>query len=169
MSWTATSDDAGALLERSAVLGALDERLAAVQAQRRGALVLVVGEAGIGKSALVRAFCAAGSTRVLSGACDPLDTPRPLGPLIDIAEEVGGELAAVVGEEATPGAIVSALGQELRGSRPPVVVLEDLHWADEATFDVVRLLARRIESLPALVVGTYRDDGLHRAHPRDGA
>jgi predicted ATPase len=127
---------------------------------------MVGGEAGIGKSALVRAFCAARrETRVLWGVCDPLDTPRPLGPLIDIAEDVGGELAALVDEGATPAAILSALGHELRGGRPSIVVLEDLHWADEATLDVVRLLTRRIESFPALVLGSYRDDELDRAHP----
>ena len=166
MAWTAAAEDAEALLERSVPLRALEEQLAAVRRQRRGAFVLVVGEAGIGKSALVRAFCASsGSTRVLWGACDPLDTPRPLGAWIDIAEDAGGALAAVVDEDATPGAILSALGHELRGVRPSIVVLEDLHWADEATLDVVRLLARRTESFPALVLGTCRDDELARAHP----
>ncbi len=82
---------------------------------------------------------------------------------MDIAEEAGGELAALVAEGATPGTLATALAAELR--RPAIVVLEDLHWADEATLDVVRLLARRIESLPALVIATYRDDELDRAHP----
>ena len=124
--------------------------------------MLVAGEAGIGKTALVRTFCE-GRPRVLWGACDALYTPRPLGPLVDIAEEAGGELAALVAEGATPGALAAALAAELR--RPAIVVLEDLHWADEATLDVVRLLARRIETLPALVIATYRDDELDRAHP----
>src|SRR4051794_23491410 len=155
-----------ALLERSVELEALDERFAAVRARRRGRLVLVAGEAGIGKTALVRAFCdGLAATSVLAGACDALYTARPLGPFVDIAEEVGGELSALVAAGAAPGAVAAALAQELRRRDSVVVVLEDLHWADEATLDVVRLLARRIESVPALVLATYRDDELDRAHP----
>jgi DNA-binding CsgD family transcriptional regulator len=154
------------LLERSAELAALDAHLAAVGEQGRGRLVLVAGEAGIGKTALVRAFCErARPSRVLWGACDALFTPRPLGPLVDIADEVGGELAVVVAEGAAASALLSALTRSLRGRPPDVVVLEDLHWADEATLDVLRLLARRIESLPALVLATYRDDEIDPRHP----
>ncbi len=155
-----------ALLERDAPLAALEERLQIVRSEGRGTLVLVGGEAGVGKSTLVRTLClGAGAGRVLWGACDPLDTPRPLGPLADIAEDVGGELAARVEEGTASGEIVAALGRELKRERPTILVLEDLHWADEATLDVVRILARRADQLPALMVGTYRDDELDRAHP----
>ncbi len=150
------------LLERAAQLELLEARHDAVHEHSRGRFVLVAGEAGIGKTALVRTFCE-GRPRVLWGACDALYTPRPLGPLVDIAEEAGGDLAALVAEGATPGTLAAALAAELK--RPAIVVLEDLHWADEATLDVIRLLARRIESLPALVIATYRDDELDRAHP----
>jgi DNA-binding CsgD family transcriptional regulator len=154
------------LLERSAQLAALAGHLEAVRAQTRGRLVLVAGEAGIGKTALVRAFAgSARGSRVLWGACDALFTPRPLGPVVDIAGEVGGELGAVVARGAAPGELVAALARELRGRPPDVVVLEDLHWADEATLDVLRLLARRIESVPALVLATYRDDEIDPRHP----
>jgi predicted ATPase len=157
---------AGGLLERSAQLAALDGHLAALRAQGRGRLVLIGGEAGIGKTALVRAFCESRrATRVLRGACDALYTPRPLGPFLDIADEVGGELGALVARGAAPGVLVTALARELRSRPPGIVVLEDLHWADEATLDVLRLLTRRIESLPALVLATYRDDELDREHP----
>jgi DNA-binding CsgD family transcriptional regulator/tetratricopeptide (TPR) repeat protein len=157
---------AGGLLERSGQLEALDDHLDAVCAHGRGRLVLIGGEAGIGKTALVRAFCESGhATRVLRGACDALYTPRPLGPFVDIADEVGGELGAVVAQGAAPGVLVAALTRELRSRRPGIVVLEDLHWADEATLDVLRLLSRRIESVPALVLATYRDDELDREHP----
>jgi hypothetical protein len=84
---------------------------------------------------------------------------------VDIADEVGGELGAVVAQGAAPGVLVAALGRALRGKPPDIVALEDLHWADEATLDVQRLLGRRIESLPALVLATYRDDEIDRAHP----
>lgn len=66
----------------------------------------------------------------------------------------------MVGQGAAPGAVVTALARELHRS-PAVLVLEDLRWADEATLDVLRLVARRIEALPALVLATYRDDELH--------
>ena len=84
---------------------------------------------------------------------------------MDIADDVGGELGAVVAEGAAAGALLAALARSLRGRPPDVVVLEDLHWADEATLDVLRLLARRIESLPALVLATYRDDEIDPRHP----
>jgi DNA-binding CsgD family transcriptional regulator/tetratricopeptide (TPR) repeat protein len=161
-----TISGVGGLLERTAQLEALDDHLGAVRAQGRGRLVLIGGEAGIGKTALVRAFCdGRRPIRVLWGACDALYTPRPLGPFVDMADEVGGELGEVVAQGTAPGVFVAALAREL-GRRPPtVVVVEDLHWADEATLDVLRLLARRLEALPALVLATYRDDELDRAHP----
>src|SRR6185437_6385512 len=117
--------------------------------------------------ALVRKFCAEqrDAQRSLWGACDALFTPRPLGPLVDVAEVTGGELLHVVDEGAKPQAVASALIRELAVRRPTVLVLEDLHWADEATLDVIALLGRRIESVPALAVLTYRDDELDRRHP----
>src|SRR4029453_8372500 len=54
---------------------------------------------------------------------------------------------------------------ELRGRPPSVFVLEDAQWADEATLDVLRLLSRRAETVPALIVASYRDDEFDRAHP----
>jgi DNA-binding CsgD family transcriptional regulator len=155
-----------ALLERSAFAEALDESFAIV-ASGGGRLVLVSGEAGIGKSSLVRRFCDAQDerTRVLWGACDALQTPRPLGPLVDIAATVQGPLMASLSEGERPHAVFVALLEELRAVRPTIAVIEDVHWADEATLDVIRLLARRAESLGVLVVVSYRDDGLELAHP----
>jgi hypothetical protein len=103
--------------------------------------------------------------RILWGACDPLFTPSPLGPLLAVAEGTGGELRAVVERGAMPYQVVAALAHELSARAPAVFVLEDVHWADEATLDVLRLLARRVETVPALVVASYRDDALDRAHP----
>jgi DNA-binding CsgD family transcriptional regulator len=157
--------DTGELLERSDELAALGDHLAAVRAGDGGRLVLLGGEAGVGKTALARAFCDGAEARVLWGGCDALYTPRPLGPFHDLAEQAGGELAALVDEGTTPAALVAGLGQELRRGPGSIVVLEDLHWADEATLDAVRLLARRIATMPAVVVVTYRDDELDRTHP----
>src|ERR671932_523592 len=94
------------LLERADALAALRARLRDVTESGRGALVLVSGEAGVGKSALVRAFCARPRPpRVLWGDCDALRTPRALGPLVDIAETAGGELARAVATGAAPAAV----------------------------------------------------------------
>jgi DNA-binding CsgD family transcriptional regulator/tetratricopeptide (TPR) repeat protein len=140
----------------------LGELVAGVQSDRTGRLVWVGGEAGVGKTTLLSSFCEAHDGPVLRGGCEPLRTPRPLGPLVDIAEAVGGELAAVVDAAARPHLVATALLNELRGRRPTVLVLEDLHWADEATLDVLMLLATRISSVPALVLASYRDDELDR-------
>lgn len=154
------------LLERDAQMAMLHDALAQARGGQ-GRLVFVSGEAGIGKSALVRGFCAgiAGSTRVLFGACDGLWTPRPLGPFADIGAAVGGRVERVVTGQEPIQSVFQALVDELRQVANVVLVIEDVHWADEATLDVIRLLGRRIESLGALVVATYRSDELPRTHP----
>jgi DNA-binding CsgD family transcriptional regulator len=156
----------GSLLERADALAVLAQALADACAGK-GRVVLVSGDAGVGKTALVRVFCAqfASDLRVLVGACDGLRTPRPLGPFADIARSVGGSLGPLVGAGASGGSIFDALADELHGATPTVVVLEDLHWADEATLDLVGLLGRRVEQLGALIIATYRADELPRAHP----
>ena len=140
----------------------------ALEAARRGEgrLVFVSGDAGIGKSALVRAFCGdLSGTRVLTGACDGLRTPRPLGPFADIAAAVPGSLEDAVAAGESAQVVFEALLEELRSAQETVVVVEDVHWADEATLDILGLLGRRVEQLPALVLVTYRADELARAHP----
>jgi DNA-binding CsgD family transcriptional regulator/tetratricopeptide (TPR) repeat protein len=157
--------DSEPLLERSEQLTVLASELDAVAASGRGRMVLIAGEAGIGKSALVDAFCDALEISILRGACEALLTPRPLGPLVDIGDQLGGKFAGPVDVGVTPSDLVAALAGELRRAAATVVVLEDLHWADDATLDVVRLLGRRCDAFPALVVATYRDDELERTHP----
>jgi predicted ATPase len=159
--------DSSDLLERSGQLTALDDALRSVLGGSPGQLQFVGGEAGAGKTALLHHFCGgrAGSVRVLWGACDALFTPRPLGPLRDVAEQTQGELKQLVDTAARPHDVTTALMHELTRRTPTVVVFEDLHWADEATLDVVRLLARRLETVPALVLASYRDDELDRDHP----
>jgi DNA-binding CsgD family transcriptional regulator/tetratricopeptide (TPR) repeat protein len=157
----------GDLLERTGELAALTAALDTVRAGSQGRFVLVAGEAGVGKTALVRRFAdeQARAARVVSGACDALFTPRALGPLLDIAVDAGGELADVVASDSPPHEVTGALLRELAGPKAAVLVVEDVHWADDATLDVLRLLARKVETATVLVVVTYRDDELPVAHP----
>ena len=149
------------VLDRSEHLALLEGDLQTVLAAKAGRVRLVCGEAGVGKTTLVRAFQRACGDRVrfLEGACDPLFTPRPLGPVIDVADQVAGRLRAMATEPAQPFEVAAELLRAL-ATKPAVLVLEDLHWADEATLDVLRLVARRVETVTSLVVVTYRDDQL---------
>jgi predicted ATPase len=128
----------------------------------------VGGEAGVGKTALVDEFALRHrqDARVLRGACDPLTTPRPLGPLADVAPALGGRLDQLLREEAPREVLFPALLGRLRDTRvATVLVIEDVHWADEATLDLLRFLARRLGPAATLMVTTYRDDEVGPLHP----
>lgn len=158
------SGDNGGLLERSEPLNELRQRLGRAAAGQ-GRLVLLAGEAGVGKTALLRHLVSAhaSTARVLWGACDPLFTPRPLGPFLDIAEQVTGEFAELVRRGMKPHEALAAFLRQLGLSRPTLVVLEDVHWADEASLDLLGMIGRRIGQAAALVVASYRDDQLGQA------
>ena len=145
------------LLEREHPLEVLAERAHHAVAGR-GGVVLVAGEAGIGKTVLLRAFVerVRATAQPLWGMCDSLSTPRPLGPLRDVADELGAPVSDLLHGTAAPHEIFGAVLDVLR-SRPRVFVVEDLHWGDEATLDLVRFVARRITALPLLLVVSYRD------------
>lgn len=153
------------LVEREHELATLQALLAA--AAGRGAVALVAGEAGIGKTSLLRAVAAAHAAAggsVWWGACDALQTPHPLAPLLDIAREARPAFARHLdGPRAT---LFEAVVDALRLAAPPLlVVVEDAHWADDATLDLLKYLGRRIERCQALLVISYRDDELTPVHP----
>lgn len=153
-----------ALVDREPPLRELTEAWHA--AGTAGCLMLIAGEAGIGKTALVEQFVRQHEpqARILRGACDDLFTPRPLGPIHDIALETDGELARLLAGAASPPQLFAAFLAELQ-VEPAIVVVEDIHWADEATLDLLKYLGRRIHQTRSLLLSTYRDDELSPQHP----
>jgi DNA-binding CsgD family transcriptional regulator len=150
------------LLEREEALATLVGALDGARAGS-GAVVLVSGEAGIGKSRLLETFIAdeAHDVRVLLGACDDLAVPRPLGPFLDIAEGLADLM-----QRSEPAAVDAprVVFEELRRGRPTLCVVEDAHWADAAAIDVIAFVARRIRAVPVLLVVSFRDDELASGH-----
>ena len=147
------------LLEREHFLRALGEYVMDASAGH-GRFVLVAGEAGVGKTALLEALRDQHpGLRWWWSACDGSFTPRPLGPLYEIASTIGGRLLDLCREEADRRELFAAFLEETDGSdTATVVVVEDLHWADDATLDWLRYLSRRVAMTRALVVVSYRDD-----------
>ena len=131
-----------------------------------GHIALISGEAGIGKTSLVEQFLQQlrYSVRVLWGACDSLFTPRPLGPLHDMAMLSKGELLELLNKDADRQSIFSSFFVKLQSS-PTIAVFEDIHWADEATLDLIKFLGRRIHRTASLIILTYRADELGTGHP----
>src|SRR5215468_8080220 len=133
-----------------------------------GCVVLITGEAGIGKTAMVSEFVRrrGAGVRALWGACDPLSTPQPLGPLSDVSRQVGGALLEAMTQGTNRDRIFAATVDVLeRAAKPVVLVIEDMHWADDATLDLVKYLGRRIARTRAMLITTYRTDEVHARHP----
>lgn len=155
------------LLERGKYLDDLANHFKRVE-QGSGHTIFLMGEAGIGKTSLVNHFLKkiGGNAVVYSGACDSLFTPRPLGPLFDIAGQIGPDFLELLKNEKDRSLIFAALVQKLSAHEKTIVlVFEDIHWADEATIDLIKFLARRIYRHACLFMLTYRDDEIHSRHP----
>lgn len=153
------------LLERENELGLMADLLTGV-GSAGGKVVLIRGEAGIGKSALVRKFVGVHGDKahVLFGSCDDLVTPQPLGPFWDIAREEPS-LRDVLEKGDRRGVMEVLLDLLSRRLRATVLVVEDTHWADEATLDAIKYLGRRISRSSGLLVLTYRDGEVDHDHP----
>jgi len=154
------------LLERENCLQQLGQWLESA-VSHAGILALVSGEAGIGKSALVDAWSRGqrSAARVLHGACDALFTPRPLGPLHDVARRLQGPLLAALIRGTSRDALFTALLEALQAPPTTLMVFEDVHWADEATLDLLKFLGRRMHQTRAMLVLTYRADEVGLRHP----
>ncbi len=148
------------LLEREPQLQRINETFKGVL-KGEGAIVVVSGEAGIGKTSFVKAVTEPlrSSAHLFWGACDPLFTPRPLGPIYDIAVGELPPILKLLKSGADWLAIAAALHKTLMESQlPSILVFEDIHWADEATLDLIKYLGRRIQRTKTLLILTYRED-----------
>jgi DNA-binding CsgD family transcriptional regulator len=155
------------LLERGSYLDDLAAHYHQVE-KGSGHTIFLIGEAGIGKTSLVNHFAQTieSTADIYSGACDSLFTPRPLGPLLDIADQIGQDFSELLRSEKDRSLIFAALIQKLASmERPVVMIFEDIHWADEATIDLIKFLARRIHRYKCLFLLTYRDGEIHAGHP----
>jgi DNA-binding CsgD family transcriptional regulator/tetratricopeptide (TPR) repeat protein len=155
------------LLERDTALATLAEVWEAA-GQGQGRAVFVTGEPGIGKTSLVGRFLRDldPSARALVGTCDDLSIPRPFGPIRDLVGSVSPALEQALASGAAPHDVQTLLIAELeQRPQPTVLVLEDVHWADDATLDLITVLGRRIGSLPALLVLTFRGGEAPPSHP----
>lgn len=151
------------LVERDDLLAALT-RIAAGATGHHGTLVLLSGEAGVGKTALVQALADAlpSSLTLRRGACDNVTTPAPLGPFLEAAPELNEVPFSANYED---NAVLFRAASDVLSASPSVVVLEDMHWADGASLDLLRYLGRRIDRLDLALVVTFRNDEIVADHP----
>ncbi len=127
----------------------------------RGAIALVRGEAGIGKTSLISALREriGGDQPIYWGACEALSTPRPLGPLYDMVSAFPDKIVDLLENGASPNDLFSAIAKQLEeDARGAVFVIEDIHWADFATLDLLKYLGRRISAIAMLMVVSFRHD-----------
>src|SRR6266568_1576146 len=152
---------AGVLIERAGFLASLEELLGEAL-DGSGRLVFLGGEAGVGKTTLAAALADAAAVPVRRGSCDNVTTAEALGPILDALPE----LIAAVDDEA--GVSRLRLFRNVRGAlsgSPMLLLLEDVHWADEATLDILRYLGRRLAGVRLMILATFRSEEVSRDHP----
>jgi DNA-binding CsgD family transcriptional regulator len=165
---------------RDRELRILRDALARAQ-QGRGSLVLISGEAGIGKTTLVQTIVAearATEALVLIGQAFDLSATPPYGPWLELTDRFPEdpdlpELPEVLRRGTGIGDLTNQLElfelareflQSAAQVKPLVIVIEDVHWADRASLDLLRFLARHIDNQRILIIATYRDDEVTREH-----
>ncbi len=171
-----------ALFGRDRELGMLRQHLDVAFAGR-GRLALIGGEAGIGKTALAEALSQEAREQgalVLTGRCYDLTETPPYGPWVELfaryrrtdddrpAPPAAFSLGTTIGEVSSQATLFGAVGEffaRLASRRPLVLLLDDAHWMDPASLDLLRFLARSLDESPILAVATYRSDELTRRHP----
>jgi DNA-binding CsgD family transcriptional regulator/tetratricopeptide (TPR) repeat protein len=158
------------LLERGQHLEALQSWLEGTSAGH-SCVVLVSGEAGVGKTSLLRQFATEqrGSrrppARVLWGGCEALFTPHPLAPLYDIARQIGGNFLGAIDAASKRETVFNITIDQLASlAAPTILIFEDVHWADEATLDLLKFLGRRLQDLGVMLIISYRDDEVGTKH-----
>jgi DNA-binding CsgD family transcriptional regulator/GTPase SAR1 family protein len=155
------------LLERDTYLEILNKHYQNVL-KGNGHTVFLMGDAGIGKTSLLNEFIKSVSqtSNVFIGFCDSLFTPRPLGPLFDIAPLVDSTFAGLLRIEKDRSVIFSTLLHKISAlTKPVILIFEDVHWADEATIDLIKFLSKRIEYNNCLFIVTSRINEMNRTHP----
>jgi DNA-binding CsgD family transcriptional regulator len=155
------------LLERELYVDVLSDALSSVS-NGSGCIALLCGEAGVGKTSLIQEFVARqrAAAHVLWGGCEALFTPHPLAPLYDIARQAGGALLAAVTSASSRDVMFHATIDHLAHvAVPTIVIFEDVHWADEATLDLIKFLGRRLQRLGVMLVVSFRDDEIGAQHP----
>ncbi|HEV8508011.1 MAG TPA: LuxR C-terminal-related transcriptional regulator [Chitinophagaceae bacterium] len=155
------------LVERDGFLTMLRSHFEDVT-EGEGRCVFVSGEAGIGKTSLIKAFCneVKNKCSIYQGICDALFTPRPLAPLYDVLLQLGKSIPESNIDATNRTAFFTNFFQELNDrTEVNLLIFEDIHWADEATLDFIKFFARRISQLKCLFILTYRDTEIPFSHP----
>jgi predicted ATPase len=152
------------LLEREAYLDTMNRIYDGIKGSG-GHTLFIAGEAGIGKTSLIKEFLnqVENKSHILTGGCDALFTPRPLGPLFDISASLSAEFQRMLKSNTNRSALFNAFLEELKGKvHTTLLIFEDVHWADEATLDLIKYFARRVFQVNCLFIVTYRDDEIDR-------
>ena len=154
------------LLERDEFLSELNDLLQTA-IRGSGQIAVISGDAGIGKTSLVEFFTGQhkDTAKIYWGACDDLFTPRPLAPLYDIANKMKSNIIDKLELGASRPSIFNEFLNEINQKEPNIIVIEDVHWADESTFDFIKFLAKRINKYKSLLIITYRSDEIGSTHP----